>query len=227
MLHEPAYNPAPGPDSVGVAAGEVDVKEASTTGEVQLSCAATEAVSAVLGYEPRVQPAGGNIDVALALHIHGPLTAEQSTGVMLLAVSTRLVTRSRTRNVTGRIQAQLPPRQPRSRKARRRTPGQGQEPKLSLADTNRDAGCVLRDAVTPASPSKESPRRFERHAKYAVAGRVTRQGTKVSMETTRRVLLCHSWRLGRFRIVGPCERSQPTRQRQSWRRHGAGGAEQR
>ena len=92
MLHEPAYNPAPGPDSVGVAAGEVDVKEASTTGEVQLSCAATEAVSAVLEYEPRVQPAGGNIDVALALHIHGPLTAEQSTGVMLLAVSTRLVT---------------------------------------------------------------------------------------------------------------------------------------
>lgn len=34
-------------------------------------------------------------------------------------------------------------------------------------------------------------------------------------------------RLGRFRIVGPCERSQPTRQRQSWRLHGAGGAEQR
>jgi hypothetical protein len=95
MLHDPAFNPALGPDSVTVAAGEVDVKEASTTGEVQLSCAATEAVSAVLaprGYEPRVQPAGGNIEVALALHIHGPLTAEQSTGVMLLAVSTRLVT---------------------------------------------------------------------------------------------------------------------------------------
>jgi len=34
-------------------------------------------------------------------------------------------------------------------------------------------------------------------------------------------------RLGRFRIVGPCERSQPTRKMQSWRRHGAGGAEQR
>jgi hypothetical protein len=41
-----------------------------------------------------------------------------------------------------------------------------------LADTNRDAECVMRDAVTPASPSKESPRRFERHVKYAVASRV-------------------------------------------------------
>ena len=81
VLRERACKPALGPDPVGVAAGAVDVKEAPTTGDGRLSSAATEAVSAVSGYDPGVQPADGDISVALASGIHEPQVGEQSIDV--------------------------------------------------------------------------------------------------------------------------------------------------
>jgi hypothetical protein len=53
-----------------------------------------------------------------------------------------------------------------------KNPKGDQEPKLSLVDTEPGRRRVLRDAVTPASPSNKSQRRFESHVKYAVASRV-------------------------------------------------------
>jgi hypothetical protein len=85
VLRDLACNPALGPDRVGVAAGAVDVKEAPATGDGRLSCAATEAASAVSGPVRSACAAGGcrsgDISVALTSGIHGPLVGEQSIDV--------------------------------------------------------------------------------------------------------------------------------------------------